>query len=226
MKTRIIIVIALFTNVQVGFSQDNFQDLKFEAANVSGDEVNSLVPTTSAFPGWQAFIGTSATSQVGYDFISIGAPLISIVDNKVAPPIQGNYTAYLFAATFSTVSYSATLSQTATVPSGTESIQMDASQSDYASFVVTLGGTTINMIPLQTFSDYTLYGGDVSTFAGNDVTLSITELPPTISGYSPSLLELDNITFSTTVVPEPNVVALSAMGGLLFVARKWFARRC
>jgi hypothetical protein len=42
----------------------------------------------------------------------------------------------------------------------------------------------------------------------------------------PIWIELDDITFSTTAVaPEPNIVALTAIGGLLFGARKWFARR-
>jgi hypothetical protein len=42
-----------------------------------------------------------------------------------------------------------------------------------------------------------------------------------------TLFGLDDIAFSTTVVaPEPNMARLSAMGGLLFGARKWFARRC
>jgi hypothetical protein len=37
---------------------------------------------------------------------------------------------------------------------------------------------------------------------------------------------LDDISFSTTAVsPEPSIVALTAIGGLLFGARKWFARR-
>jgi hypothetical protein len=44
-------------------------------------------------------------------------------------------------------------------------------------------------------------------------------------GYYSSVL-LDDISFSTTAVaPEPNVVALSAIGGLVFGARKWLARR-
>ena len=37
---------------------------------------------------------------------------------------------------------------------------------------------------------------------------------------------LDDITFSTnSVAPEPSIVALTAIGGLLFGTRKWFARR-
>jgi hypothetical protein len=55
--------------------------------------------------------------------------------------------------------------------------------------------------------------------------LSITDPAPAIG--VPSELELDDISFSTNVVasPEPNLVALSAIGGLLFGARKWFPRR-
>jgi len=136
-------------------------------------------------------------------------------------PIQGNYSAYLQSA-FTT---STTLSQMGTIPTGTESIQLDAEE-QFSSFTVTVGGQTINMIPLQALSGYTVYGGNVSTWAGQDVTVSITELPPPEgSEPSPSTLLFDNISFSQTAVPEPSIVALAAIGGLLFGVRKWFARR-
>jgi hypothetical protein len=41
-----------------------------------------------------------------------------------------------------------------------------------------------------------------------------------------SWLGLDDIAFSpTAVTPEPSIFGLTAIGGLLFGARKWFARR-
>lgn len=122
MKTRLISLIVLSTSIRVSFSQGTFQNLDFEAANVAGTQINSLVPTASAFPGWQTFEGTTEISSVVYDGISTGAFEISIVDTKGGLPIQGNYSAYLFSSLGTTT----TLSQTGLVPAGTESIQMDA----------------------------------------------------------------------------------------------------
>ncbi|MGP8236267.1 MAG: PEP-CTERM sorting domain-containing protein [Limisphaerales bacterium] len=45
--------------------------------------------------------------------------------------------------------------------------------------------------------------------------MSFTEPPPPIGG--PSGLLLDDISFSPNAVPEPNTLALTALGGLLFV---------
>jgi hypothetical protein len=40
-----------------------------------------------------------------------------------------------------------------------------------------------------------------------------------------SATELDDITFSTTtVMPEPNTLALAVMGGLALIARRWCKR--
>jgi hypothetical protein len=72
------------------------------------------------------------------------------------------------------------------------------------------------MIALQTFANYTLYGGSIpAALAGQSEALSFTEPPGIPISNQPSLFELDNIQFSDQFVPEPNVFALSALGALL-----------
>ena len=44
------------------------------------------------------------------------------------------------------------------------------------SFTVSTGGQDLSLIPLGTSADYTLYGADVSSFAGLFETLTITAL--------------------------------------------------
>jgi hypothetical protein len=219
MKTEIAII--LFAHSLSAFAQGTFQNLDFEAANLSGYSPPALVPTTSAFPGWQALIGTTPTSTVGYNSETLSIASISINDEML---IQGNYTAFLQSAIVGSQSTSVTLSQTGIVPNGTESIELDANEPNGGAFAVTLGGDNLTMFPLQTFSGYTLYGGNVSAWAGQDVALSITQLPPSSSSglFTPSLLELDNITFSTTAVPEPNSILLTGIGGLIFA---WYRLR-
>jgi hypothetical protein len=110
------------------------------------------------------------------------------------------------------------ISQTGLVPSGTMSLRLDAYA--FYNFEVTLGGQTINMIPLQTFSNYTLYAGDISSFAGNVETLSLIA-PPT---GEPNGVEFDNIQFSPSAVPEPSSFVLFAVGGLFLAWRHRKAR--
>ena len=223
MKAILLSLMLVFESVSVCFSQGTFQNLDFEQANLTGFSPMSSVPTTSAFPGWQAFINTVQASDVYYDTEALSTPGIAIWDEKTGyTPIQGNYTAFLQAAADGNLSGSASLTQTALVPAGTESIQLDANQQSGSSFVVSVGGQTIDMAPLQTFANYTLYGGNISAWSGQDATLSITEMPLVNGGETVSLLQLDNITFSTTAVPEPSSFALTGVGGLLFALYRRF----
>jgi hypothetical protein len=107
------------------------------------------------------------------------------------------------------------------VPAGTQSLLFDGYVSG-APFIVTLGGQTVAMTPLATFAHYTLWGGEIpSSFAGQTETLSFIEPPAT--GVQPSMFELDNISFSTQSVPEPNPLALTGAGALLFALYRRFA---
>jgi hypothetical protein len=199
-----------------------FTNLNFESAHVSGYPVNAMgVPISAALPGWNASFsnatsGTLAASQVWYDGLSGGGSAISINDTNTGfgfVPLQGKYSAMLFGGGPSSNSfYSATISQTGIVPTGTESLQVQIGNYGDA-FIVSLSGETINMVPLATFAHYTLYGGDVSTFAGQLETLSFTAPPAAVT--QPSFLEVDNILFSTSPVPEPGTLALAAMGAVL-----------
>ncbi|MGP8199365.1 MAG: hypothetical protein ACLQU4_07675 [Limisphaerales bacterium] len=78
-------------------------------------------------------------------------------------------------------------------------------------------------VVLGSGANYTLYGANISSYADATGTLEFSAL----SGSGASWLGLDDISFSTNVVasPEPSMVELTAFGGLLFGARKWFARR-
>jgi hypothetical protein len=221
MKAKIITFAAILTGSFCAFSQ-GFVNLNFESANVSGYPPNSFdVPIANALPGWNAYLvssefGTQSLLTVWYDVISIGGAGISVIDANATPPLQGSYSAFLFGGTV----YSAEISQTAVVPTGSESLFFDASVSG-APFDVTLGSQSIDMIPLQTFSNYTLYGGNISpTLAGNLETLSFTEPAPT-SGPGPNMFKLDDIQFSASPVPEPNSFGLFAFGGLFIALRHW-----
>ncbi len=217
-------------------AQGTFENLDFESANIpSMTSVNSLIPVSEALPGWSAFFvypgGDLPQTQVNYDSISLGGAVLSVVDaNEPVPgygPIQGGYSAFLFGGPRASFEESAAISQTGLVPAGAESLQVDAYVSG-APFVVTLAGQTINMSPLEMFPKsssapaYTLYGGNIpASFAGLTETLTFIEPPSTT--VAPTWLELDNISFSpTTVTPEPDPLALMAIGAVGFALYRRF----
>jgi len=213
-------------SVSLARAQGTFQNLDFEAADIpASTAVNSLIPISEALPDWSAYFGSGpSVTEVNYDAISLGGPVISVIDANVAVfrPLQGTYSAFLFGGGETGTLTSASISQTGTVPTGTQSLQFDAYVSG-SPFVVTLGGQSIDMVPLETFAHYSLWGGNIpSSFAGQTETLTFTEPPAT--GVQPSTFELDDIVFSpTSVTPEPSPLALMAIGGLLFALYRRFA---
>jgi hypothetical protein len=231
---RVYIPLAIgLVSVSVARAQTAFQNLDFEEANLLGYQAGNMVPTTTAFPGWQASEegsgGTFPLSSVFYDGISIGGAGASIGGNdpsRGTSPLDGNYSAYLFGGGPQQNLFSTSISQTGTVPAGAQAIEFDASVSR-APFVVVLGGTTIAMTPMQSFVDYELWGGNIPAgMAGQTETLTITEPPAT--GVQPSMLELDDIVFSpnsVTVTPEPSPFVLTAIGGILFALYRRFVKR-
>lgn len=199
-------------------AQGTFQNLNFESAQVAGYSPGASIPISAGLPGWAAGVtGTNKTATIIYDYISLGAGFISICDTGASTfyltftPIEGKFSVDLFSQGLASP-FSTSISQTGLVPSGTMSLQakMDVQG---PTPVVMLGGQVINMIPLAVFPTYTLYGGDISAFGGQTVTLSFTEPPPTQS--SPGSLLLDSIVFSPQPVPEPAALGFYALGTLL-----------
>jgi hypothetical protein len=235
MKTKIISLCFFVLNSLLPVYAQSFVNLDFESAHIPpGTQPITLINTTSALPGWNAYsdssmFGIQPLSQIYYDAISGGGAQISLDDTNASAglglpftPLQGKYSAVLQGGG-SGSQYSVTISQTGMVPAGTESLQAYIGVTTLygypiGAFSVTLGGQIINMVPLQTFSTYTVYGGDMSTFAGQVETLSFTEPPPV--GVPPSMLILDNIMFSTSPVPEPGTLALVATGAVFLGLRR------
>jgi len=213
-------IAGLLMATQACFSQ-GFVNLNFESANISGYSSGSTdVPIGLALPGWSAYninsLGTASFSQVGYNFLSLGAPGLSLIDINAdgLPTLQGNDSVVLFGSLGNTIA----LNQTGFVPNDTESLLLDVYADD--NFEVTLGGHTLNFVPLQNFPNYTIYGADISTFAGNTETLSLIA-PPT---RTPNIVEFDSIIFSPSLVPEPDVLNLCAIGSAVLALCRWKAR--
>lgn len=222
--TRLAILLTILGCVGNGlgvYAQGSFQNLNFEAANVSGYSPGNVIPVGRALPGWSVDF-SPGFGQVWYDGISLGGAMISVCDSNTpglgrSATLQGRYSAILFGGAFGP----STISQTGLVPSTARSLQMYVGNISSTMFTVSLGGIQLNMVTLATYPAYTLYGGDISSLAGQIASLNLTTPLPGL--HPPSWFQVDSIVFSPQVVPEPAPFALWACGllilGLRFLMR-------
>jgi len=104
-----------------------------------------------------------------------------------------------------------TLSQTGLVPADAQSITFSTAPSR-SDGVVTLNGVPI---PLISISEGRI-AGNIAAFAGTEAQLTFsTTGTPGPGGGAGWWLYFDDVQFSPTAVPEPNIFALSALGTLL-----------
>lgn len=193
-----------------------FQNLDFESPVLPLVPINPPEPYvlfSSAFPGWQGFVGTNVEALAKYNNVGLATAGISIFDQN---PIEGNYTAFLQAGSYLAhleQILPATLSQTGDVPAEASLIQLKAWAAGVVGpplWSVTLAGQPITMTPLETGPNYTLYSGDISAFSGQTVEFRISALynEPYGEPGGFTALTFDSVTF----VPEPGPVALSVVG--------------
>lgn len=217
-------------------AQGAFTNLDFESAQVpAGSKYKASLSASVAFPGWT--VGAQGMfvppTTVSYDFVSdarFGG--ISLWDSnpnhfplmRNDSELDGTYSAELcggppFGGT------AAVISQTGVVPIGTKTLQVDIQ--DYGDpFLVNLGGQNLTMVPMQVFTKYTLYGADISSFAGKIETLSFTSPSEVFVGGGEQLLVIDDIVFSPSAIPEPCSLGLLVSGTcLLTYSRKLLSPR-
>ncbi len=211
-----------------------FQNLNFEQANpVIVPPPATFYPydvtAASALPFWIAYLGTvqqtevlqnaMTYSQASVDIFGPNYPAASSPPEVLAPgTIVGNYSVLLQAGNEpdSPTDVSASIAQTGVIPLGTQSLEFDAWVPPSTGFSVSFDGNNLSPVAIGTGPNYTVYGVNISSYAnGQPATLEFSAL---YTGLGLSMLGLDDITF---VTPEPSIVALTAIGGLLFGARKW-----
>jgi len=219
--------------------QGTFQDLNFESADLAPENpvtAPNYVPIGSALPDWTGYIGGVQQTQVEYNVTTLGTASIGLLGPNWGGTAQaetgygiidGKYTAILQTGEYSSENgVNASIAQTGTIPGNAQSLQFEAAFST-PELIVSFAGNNLTLSAWSTGESpsgisYTVYGADIAPYAGQTGTLEFTE----VFDESYPSAELDDITFSTnSVSPEPNIVALTAIGGLLFGPLKWFARR-
>jgi hypothetical protein len=211
--------IACFVGVSLGLvlrmsGQSSFQNLDFEDANLAPTTYGGLVAATDAIPGWTAYLGTDAQTQVLQNDVTLGNASIDILGPGWPYPdiIEGDYSVGLQPGNYPPLDgqlVGASISQNGLVPADAQSLQFKLRY--LGPFAVMLGGQTLSLVPLGTGANYTLYGANISQFAGQTQTLTVA-----IPAQPNTLAVLDSIVFSSEAVPEPSTFVLGALALLIF----------
>jgi hypothetical protein len=213
MKIGSKISILLLAICQNGWAQ-GFINLDFEHPNLPLMPVGGFLSATNAIPGWTAYLDETPQGGIGYDGVSLGGAAVTLDDTNatsLAPaPIQGNYSILLQGATYTGGAgnpTNASVGQTGTIPTGAQSLTFWGSQ-----FQVTFNGQVLSLVDISNALNYTVWGSDISSFAGQTGQLlftAVADIPFASGGL------LDNIQFSSLPVPEPTEFALGVLGALI-----------
>jgi hypothetical protein len=206
----------------LGTSANGFMNFNFEqAVVVSNNSSFGFLDWNLAVPGWSHSNG-SDTSIVYHGSPHFGMTQYFLLIDSESPfyssgaLLAGNYSlafasGYLYTPFEMGVNVpwvNAYISQTLTIPSGTQSLQLQAT----GPFAVSVGGVNAPLFSLGGNS----YAADVSAFAGylQEVKIINTATIP----HRHTIV--DNIAFSTVAAPEPQRVTLCALATVLAACRR------
>jgi len=211
---RLAIGLALLLSLCGATGQGTFENLNFEAANVSdlpAGEYGSSVSVTDGVPGWVVYIGGNQVSSMIHNNMSLGAAAVAI-DGPFwfsSQILEGSYTVSLQPSTAGPPTTTA-IGQTGQLPQDAQSLSFYSR----GGYTVTFAGQPIPLVSLGSTSAYTIFGGDISVFANQSGELLFQG-----GGL------LDAIQFSNQPIPEPGVFGLCALGALLLGWRVMRRRR-
>ncbi|HZM03114.1 MAG TPA: PEP-CTERM sorting domain-containing protein [Candidatus Saccharimonadales bacterium] len=202
-------------------AQGTFQNLDFEQANpiiILGSQYYPYeVTEASALSYWTVTYGTVQQTQITYNDPSTGSTWVVLVapGSMGVPPgssyrlaaIDGRYSVLLQGGI---TAPAASISQTGLIPISTKSLFFDA-EAGSGPFAVSVGGRNIPFEAVGTGVSYTLYGADISAWAGDTEPLTFSAL----EGGGLNNWLIDDISFSTAAVPEPSSILLTGVGGLM-----------
>ncbi len=150
----------------------------------------------------------------------IGTATVDIVSPQslYGGVIDGQYSAILQSGAYNGPYTSVSIEQKGTIPANAESLEFKAFDPSQL-LSVSFAGNSLMPVVLGSGKigwgiAYTLYGIDIAPFEGECGLLEFTANP---NGN----LELDDIAFSTTAIPEPSTLALLFIGGIAVAVRRW-----
>jgi hypothetical protein len=209
--------LALFSMLSAQ-AQGTFQNLNFEQANPIPVHGTPYVTAASALPDWTVTLDGTQQTQITENAPSLGETWVMLAgpnDPYGYAPIDGNYSVLLQGIVPGST---ASISQTGLIPTGTQSLYFEA-EPGFGAMDVLVGTQIVPFSAVGSGPNYTLYGANISAWAGDTEELTFSAL-----GGSYNNWEVDDITLSTTTVtPEPSPLVLAGLGGLLFALYRRFA---
>ena len=206
--------------------------MNFESATIVEPlEDGWLTPAASALPYWTS--NNFAAGYVVYDTTTLDSVGVSIHDSNSSTikPLAGNYSLILqdgVAPQVGVVLTSAYISQTGDIPADRRSLMFQSDMTQYINELqVSLNGVVVPFTLYSvggtvnpSYGPVNTYACDISAFAGDtDVTLEFEKLVhDPLNPSSHGIVDLDNIQFSPTVVPEPSTLALLIIAALVALA--------
>ena len=171
-----------------------------------------VVPTGKAIPGWTAYLNGNPQSWIAFDGVTLGGAMVSLQDTNATfegTVIQGNYSVLLLSSTAGTQT-SASIGQTGTIPITAETLSFWGQ--NVGGMLITFNGQPLSFMAISNTLNYTtIYGADISTYAGQTGQLLFTAL---ISSSFSTGGDIDNIQFSSIPIPEPSAFAVAVLGAL------------
>ena len=223
--SSILFVLMLLFGAISTHGQSDFQNLDFELANLPTlppGQLGGSVLTVDGMPGWTTFVGVVQVTSILHNQEYLDTASVSVLGPNYAygPILEGQYTGFLQAGydPFSTSlsdRASASISQTGTVPLGTESIHITTG-ANTTGLQITFAGFLIPLVVIESTPNYSIFAGDFSSVAGSSGELQLTALPVAFyNGFN--RIYLDDIQFSSIPIPEPSTPSLFVLGVLLLV---------
>ena len=208
-NNTLIVYISLLLNIdQVGRTQ-GFVNLNYENATITTVSFPGGDRYTATIPGWSVNTPNNINgdpNSIGYNDISLSAPAVNMEGTNFTFPslraIQGNYSIFLQGGSTASNTNGATISQTGQIALVSQTLTYWGSALQ-ASF----NGQVLSFIAISNAPNFTVWAANITAFAGQTGQLSFT------APWQTSSL-LDNIQFSSSPIPEPNALSLSALGGL------------
>lgn len=178
-----------------------FGNLNFERSTIHTDG------ETATLEGWTVYgFPYANSSDVWFNTIALDAPAVTLqgTNSLCCPAIQGRYSVLLQGGTFAGgMVYNtngASVFQTGQIPVTSQLLTYWAGPTIGVSF----NGQPLSAVALGSTASYTVWGVDVSAYAGQTGELRFTA-PWQRGGM------LDAIQFSATAIPEPSTLALGSI---------------
>jgi hypothetical protein len=200
----------------------SFQNLGFESATIVpfSSGVFTWAEWNPAMPGWIGYLGANQVNSLFYNDQCLSAcTSLAIIDQPgftFGAPLLGRYSAILSAGVDLDGRYEASIAQTGLIPSDAKSVRFLGSFSG-TGLSVSVSGETLPLYSLNQTANFTVYGADISQFAGQvgELRFTVATDQATARQGGGGRLVLDFISFSATPVPEPQAFVLLLLGGVI-----------